>query len=80
MKDNVNPNEKSSASQASRILSYMLEGHSITQLEATEIFGCTRLAARIADIEKHLGRAPQRKMISVKNRYGNSVRVMEYWL
>jgi len=80
MTDNINPNEKSSDSQAKRILAYMQAGNRITQLEATEIFGCTRLAARIADIEKRLGRAPQRKMISVKNRYGNSVRVMEYWL
>lgn len=80
MKDNINLNEETSQSQESKILDYMLRGNKITQLEATEMFGCTRLAARISDIEKRLGRAPQRKMISVKNRYGNTVNVMQYWI
>lgn len=79
-KTNINENEVSSQSQESLILDYMLRGHRITQLEATELFGCTRLAARISDIEKRLGRAPQRQMISVKNRYGNTVKVMQYWI
>lgn len=80
MKENINENNASSHSQESMILDHMLRGHRITQLEATELFGCTRLAARIADIEKRIGRAPQRQMISVKNRYGNTVRVMQYWI
>lgn len=77
---NINENQTSSQSQESKILDHMLRGHRITQLEATELFGCTRLAARIADIEKRIGRAPQRQMISVKNRYGNTVKVMQYWI
>ncbi len=77
---NNNLNADSCQSQESKILDYMLTGHRITQLEATEMFGCTRLAARIADIEKRLGRAPQREKVSVKNRYGNTVYVMQYWL
>ena len=80
MKENINLNEETSQSQESKILDYMLRGNRITQLEATELFGCTRLAARIADIEKRIGRAPQRQMISVKNRYGNTVNVMQYWI
>ncbi len=80
MKDNVNLNDTSSASQAKMILSYMQEGNRITPLEAIELFGCTRLAARISDIEKKLGRAPQRESVQVKNRHGKLVRVTQYWL
>ncbi len=78
--NNINENLETSQSQESKILDHMLRGYRITQLEATELFGCTRLAARIADIEKRIGRAPKREMVSVKNRYGNTVRVMQYWL
>ena len=80
MKDNFNENELHCFSQERKIMNYMLRGNRITQLEATELFGCTRLAARIADIEKRLGRAPHREMVSVKNRHGDIVRVMQYWL
>lgn len=80
MKDNVNLNDASSASQAKMILAYMQEGNRITPLEAIELFGCTRLAARISDIEKKLGRAPQRESVQVKNRHGKLVRVTQYWL
>ena len=48
--DNYNPNEKSSTSQAKRILAYMQEGHRITPLEALDLFKCFRLGARIADL------------------------------
>lgn len=77
---NVNENAQTSISQMSRILSYMLEGHTITPIEALEKFGCFRLGARIKDIEKHLGRAPQRDRVTVKNRDGKEVRVARYWL
>lgn len=50
MKDNFNPNEKSSASQAKRILAYLQEGNRITPIEALEKFGSFRLGARIADL------------------------------
>lgn len=47
---NINEN-KTSGSQTDRILEYMLQGHSITPLEALEKFKCFRLGARIADIK-----------------------------
>ncbi len=50
MKDNFNPNDTSSDSQAKRILSYMLAGNRITPIEALEKFGSFRLGARIADL------------------------------
>lgn len=50
MKDNYNPNEETSASQAKRILAYMKAGNRITPIEALEKFGSFRLGARIADL------------------------------
>lgn len=48
---NINENTKTSRSQTDLILEYMLQGHSITPLEALEKFKCFRLGARIADIK-----------------------------
>lgn len=48
---NINPNPTSSSSQKSKILAYLLDGNSITPLEALELFGSFRLGARIADIK-----------------------------
>ena len=48
---NINENTGTSKSQTDRILEYMLEGNSITPLEALEKFKCFRLGARIADIK-----------------------------
>ena len=48
---NINENIGTSKSQTDRILEYMLEGNSITPLEALEKFKCFRLGARIADIK-----------------------------
>lgn len=38
--------------QNTAIKEYLLQGHSITPLEALEMFGCFRLGARIADLKK----------------------------
>lgn len=48
---NINENTKTSRSQTDRILEYMLQGHSITPLEALDKFKTMRLGARIADIK-----------------------------
>lgn len=39
-----------SKSQNQQILEYLLEGKSITPIEALNKFGCFRLSARIADL------------------------------
>lgn len=44
--------KKSTKSQNQAIMEYLLDGHSITPLEALEMFGCFRLGARIADLKK----------------------------
>ena len=59
---------------------YLMAGHTITSLEAIEKFGITRLSAVIFNIEKMSGKAPNRRMIPVINRYGKTVRVAEYWI
>ena len=59
---------------------YLLDGHTITSLEAIQKFGITRLSAVIFNIEKMTGKAPSRRMIPVSNRYGKTVRVAEYWI
>lgn len=38
-------------SQNSRILNYLKKGKSLTPLKAIDLFECTRLAARIQDLE-----------------------------
>lgn len=75
IKDNYNPNEESSQSQASKILDYMLTGHVITGLEALELFGCFRLPARIADIRKS-GFPVQSKFVTTPS----GKRVKSYWI
>ena len=51
MKVNINDNSVQSSSQKDRILDYLMEGHSLTPLEALNLFGTFRLGARIADIK-----------------------------
>jgi hypothetical protein len=50
MKTNINENSVSSSTQSQMILEYMMEGHSITPVEALEKFGCFRLGARIWEL------------------------------
>lgn len=49
---NINDNARSSASQCSMIREWLLDGHSITQLDALNLFGCFRLASRIHDLRE----------------------------
>lgn len=49
---NINENNGASKSQTDLILEWMLQGHSITPLEALNKFGSMRLPARIVDIRK----------------------------
>ncbi len=80
MKSNDNDNPKVCRSQTSRILSYLLEGHSLTPLEAFQRFHTLRLGARIKDIERQLGYAPKRDRVKVRNAEGKDVYVARYWI
>ena len=43
---------KKGRSQNARILDHLLQGRSLTQLQAIKLFNCTRLASRINDLKK----------------------------
>lgn len=49
----------------------------ITPGEARELYGCTRLAARISDI-RAMGVTIDRIMVPVQNRFGDTVHVAQY--
>lgn len=50
MRDDVNVNGTSSASQKSQILAHLQAGNSITAIEALYQFGSLRLSGRIKDL------------------------------
>ena len=66
--------------QRMTVYNWMLAGHTITSLQAIKMWGITRLSARIKDIEKMTGIAPNRRRITVQNRNGRNVSVCEYYL
>ena len=66
--------------QRQTVYNHLMAGNSLTSLEAIKKFGITRLSARIMDIEKMTGKAPNRRRIKVKNRNGRTVSVCEYWI
>lgn len=69
--------QHSKPTQNQRILDYIAEFGSITQLEALRDLGVMRLASRISDIRRQ-GIAIESTMEEVKNRYGESCYVKRY--
>lgn len=67
------------ATQCDKVLQYMRQFGSITQLEALHDIGCMRLASRITDLRQQ-GYAIGRRTKTAKNRYGESVSFAEYYL
>lgn len=65
--------------QSDMILQYMRECKSITPLEAIREFGCLRLAARIADLERNGWQIRHEREHNV-NRYGKRVQYARYFL
>lgn len=63
--------------QCQRILQYIDDNGSITQVEALRELGCMRLASRMCDIKK-MGYPVRRTMEVSKNRYGEPVRFAKY--
>lgn len=63
--------------QTERVLSYMNEFGSITQFEAFQDIGVSRLAARIADLKK-AGFPIVATTEAVKNRYGEVCHIKRY--
>ena len=65
--------------QAQRVLDYIDEFGSITQLEALQDLGCMRLASRISDLKKQ-GYPIQSEIQAVKNRFGEPCYIKRYSL
>ena len=71
--------QHSKPTQNDRILKYMLDFGSITQLEALTDLGVMRLASRISDMRKQ-GYSIISKREAVKNRYGETCYIKRYSL
>lgn len=65
--------------QNERILSYIEEHGSITQLEALNDLGVMRLASRISDL-KRKGYNIISENVTIKNRYGEKCSIKKYSL
>lgn len=65
--------------QADRIIDYINEFGSITPLQAFRDLGITRLAARVFEMKQD-GVQFEQEWQTSKNRYGEEVRYMKYWL
>ena len=63
--------------QCERILDYINEFGSITQIDALKEFGCMRLASRISDLKRQ-GVPIKRTMETSKNRYGEPISYARY--
>lgn len=69
----------SNVTQAQRVLEYMDEFGSITQLEALKDLGVMRLASRISDLKKQ-GFPIRSEIITVKNRFNEDCYIKQYSL
>ncbi len=67
------------ATQNDRIIQYMDEFGSITQMQALSDLGIMRLASRIHDL-REMGHPIKKRMIESKNRYGEHVSFAEYYM
>lgn len=65
--------------QCDRILQYLEDFGSITQLQAIADLGCMRLASRISDLKQD-GHPIRRRMVAGKNRYGERTTFAEYYI
>lgn len=63
--------------QAERVLKYMRDFGSITQLEVMQDLGCMRLGARIFDLKRE-GYAIKKETETSKNRYGEDTSYARY--
>lgn len=67
------------ATQRSRIMAHLNAHQTLTSLEALRKYGIMRLSARISEL-KRSGEPIEKQMITVQNKYGETVRVAEYRL
>ena len=65
--------------QKQRLLIYLEQGNKINPLKAWQELGIYRLASRICDLRKD-GNEVKDEWLEVPNRYGEFVRVKQYYL
>ena len=65
--------------QCTRVLLWLKEGKTLTQIQALEHLGILRLASRVNDLNG-MGHNVKSRMVKVKNRFGADCRVAEYSL
>lgn len=66
--------------QSERVLDYLKKYESISPMEAFSALGITKLATVISNMIRHQGIAIEKVPINVRNRYGQTCRVMSYRL
>ena len=71
--------ENKKTTQCDRIVKYMQDFGSITQLDAIKDLGVMRLASRISDL-RNMGIAITKEMETAKNRYGEKTSYARYRL
>lgn len=71
--------ENTNPTQCERVLAYIEQYGSITQLEALKDLGVMRLASRISNLKKE-GYPIISEMVTVENRYNEKCRVKRYML
>lgn len=65
--------------QNKRLLNYLEQGETINPLKAWNELGIYRLASRVCDLRKQ-GIKVKDRWLDVSNRYGESIRVKQYYL
>ena len=68
---------KSKHSHIELISEHLIKYGSISSIEAIELFGCTRLSARISDLKKR-GWPITSELAQAKNRYGHTTNYAVY--
>lgn len=63
-----------------KVAQWLESGKSITSWQAFDLFGCTRLADVIYRLKNIHGFSIKDEMLSVKNRYGRTVKIAKYQL
>jgi hypothetical protein len=75
----IKPINKQQMNQNKRLLTYLEQGKAINPLSAWNELGVYRLAARICDLRKE-GVEIKDEWLDVSNRYGEFVKVKQYYL
>lgn len=67
------------STQRLRVMQHLKEGKTLTSLEALRLYGIMRLPNRISELRRR-GEQIEKQTITVRNKYGDAVRVAQYRL